>query len=88
VWSLGNGVFGTRGRFDGDQGHGLVVRLVVRSGRLMRVESVPIRIDNCRIDYQSRPCSAAEADRVLRALDATAQGGLGIEAGVGILDVP
>lgn len=88
LWSLGNGVFGTRGRFDRDKGYGLVVRLVVGGGRLLRVEVVPIQVDNRQVSYQPRPCPTEDAAGALQVLTVGTGDHFRVEDGVGILDVP
>ena len=87
LWSLGNGVFGTRGRFGRGQGRGLVARLVVGGGRVLRVEAVPIRIDNRQVKYQPYPCTADDAEGVLQALAEETAELFSVEDGVGVLQV-
>ncbi len=69
AWGLGNAAFGTRGRFGEEPGYGLVARLVVAGGAIVRLELVPIRVNNRRVDYRVEPCPLQEADEVLRSLN-------------------
>lgn len=86
IWSLGNGVFQTRGAFGGKRhGHGLVARLVFADGALVRAELVPIRVNNRLVGFRPEPCPRDEADEVLARL--AVGPGIRIERGVATLDL-
>lgn len=68
VFSLGNWIFGTPGRFTGDYpGYGLVVRAVLDADALA-LEVRCMVTDNEIIIYQPRPCSQTQAERVVGGL--------------------
>lgn len=68
LWSLGNAAFGTRGSFGDEHGHGLLARLVVAGGELLRFELLPIRVNNRKVDFRAEPCPLEEAQQVLEGL--------------------
>jgi poly-gamma-glutamate capsule biosynthesis protein CapA/YwtB (metallophosphatase superfamily) len=69
VYSLGNFVFGTRGRFTEEApGYGLVVRSTFDARGLARLDVTCIKTDNRQIAHRPRPCGRAEARRVLSEL--------------------
>ncbi len=69
LYSLGNFVFGTEGRFTPEfPGHGLVARTFVGPTGIERIELACIVTDNDLVHYQPRPCAAAEAERVMAGL--------------------
>ena len=70
LWSLGNAAFGTRGSFGDEHGHGLVARLVIAAGELLRFEVLPIRVNNRKVDFRAEPCPVEEAEQVLEGLSA------------------
>ena len=71
VYSLGNWVFGTPGRFQTEQqGHGLVVSTTLSPGRIdLAVRCIVT--DNQRVAYQPRPCGPATTATVLTTVDPT-----------------
>lgn len=90
IWGLGNFLFGSPGRFGHDKmqpGYGLLARMVVAEGAIRRFELVPIMLNNRLLDYQPRPCTRGEAERVL--LDLARAEGYTIRfvSGVGVMDV-
>lgn len=69
LYSLGNFVFGTEGRFTAEfPGYGLVARTFFGSPGVERIELTCIVTDNDLVRYQPRPCDAAEAERVMDGL--------------------
>jgi poly-gamma-glutamate capsule biosynthesis protein CapA/YwtB (metallophosphatase superfamily) len=69
VYSLGNFVFNTPGRFTTARpGYGLVVRSEFDDGGLAALELRCIVTDNEIVTYQPRPCSSNEAIEVLQGL--------------------
>lgn len=73
VYSLGNFVFGTPGRFGTKKcrpGYGLVAAYVVRDLRVSRVELDVIAVDNSRVDFRPMPVDAEEAGTALNHLTA------------------
>lgn len=82
VYSLGNWVFGTPGRFTPDApGHGLMATTAFGPDGIEELRLHCIRTDNDEVGFQPRPCMAVQADNVLRALHAD----IAIEDGVGVL---
>lgn len=68
VFSLGNWIFGTPGRFTGEfPGYGLVVRAVLDAND-MALEVQCVVTDNELVIYQPRPCTRTQADRVVGGL--------------------
>ena len=66
MYSLGNFVFGTRGRFPDDkQGYGLVSRLVFEGKALKWVLATPIAVNNDLVKFQPRRVPAEEAKQSL-----------------------
>ncbi len=88
LWSLGNAMFGTGGRFGDGHGHGLLARLVVADGAPARFEIKPIRVNNKRNGWQTKPAPRAEAEEVLRSLAARHGADIRIVDGVGVLPWP
>ncbi len=85
LYSLGNWVFGTPGRFTPDApGYGLMATTAFGPDGLEALRLRCIRTDNDEVGFQPRPCTAAQADNVLRALHAD----IAIEDGVGVLRWP
>ena len=85
VYSLGNWVFGTPGRFTPDApGYGLMAATAFGPDGLEALRLHCIRTDNDDVRFQPRPCSAEQADNVLRALHAD----IAVEDGVGVLRWP
>ncbi|MCY3656360.1 MAG: CapA family protein [Chloroflexi bacterium] len=82
LYSLGNFVFGTPGRFTADApGFGLMATTAFGPDGLEELRLHCIRTDNDEVGFQPRPCSHAEADAVLR----TVHPDIAIEDGVGVL---
>lgn len=65
VFSLGNYVFGTPGRFPDHEGYGLVVTTSFTSREEVDVTVRCIQTDNDVVDFQARPCSHDDASAVL-----------------------
>ena len=85
VYSLGNFVFGTPGRFTADApGFGLMATTAFGPDGIEALLLHCIRTDNAEVGFQPRPCSEAEADAVLRAVHPD----IAIEDGVGVLRWP
>ena len=85
LYSLGNFVFGTPGRFTADApGFGLMATTAFGPDGLEELRLHCIRTDNDEVSFQPRPCSHAEADAVLR----TVHPDIAIEDGVGVLRWP
>ncbi|MDP8932094.1 MAG: CapA family protein [Actinomycetota bacterium] len=70
LYSLGNGVFGTRGRFAkiGCPPYGLVATVEVEGAGVAAVELRVIEVDNRRLAYRPLPASSPDAHRCLRGL--------------------
>lgn len=91
IWSLGNLVFGSPGRFGPDkygEGYGLLCRMVIRGGVIDRFELVAMQINNRLNGYQPEPLTRAEARRVMR--DFARREGSPVrftETGVAVFDV-
>lgn len=70
IYSLGNFVFGTRGRFrqNAAGGYGLVVRLIFENKTLSWLLATPIAVDNRTVNFQPRRLDADEAQRALEPL--------------------
>ncbi len=70
LYSLGNGVFGTRGRFAerGCAPYGLVATVEVQRAGVAAVELRVIEVDNRRLAYRPVPASGPDAHRCLRVL--------------------
>ncbi|MYE32975.1 MAG: CapA family protein [Chloroflexi bacterium] len=85
LYSLGNFVFGTPGRFTDDApGFGLMATTAFGPDGLEELRLLCIRTDNDQVGFQPRPCSHAEADVVLRGVHPD----VAIEDGVGVLRWP
>lgn len=85
VYSLGNWVFGTPGRFTPSApGYGLMATTAFGPDGLEVLRLHCIRTDNDEVGFQPRPCTPGQADNVLRALHA----GIAVEDGVGVLRWP
>ncbi|MDE2696445.1 MAG: CapA family protein [Chloroflexota bacterium] len=85
LYSLGNFVFGTPGRFTADApGFGLMATTAFGPDGLEELRLHCIRTDNDEVAFQPRPCSPAEADAALRAVHAD----IVVEDGVGMLRRP
>lgn len=75
LYSLGNFVFGTPGRFrDRFPGYGLIATVEVSSQQLSAIELRCILTDNDRVQFQPRPCPEAEAASVFDAALADVEG--------------
>ncbi len=88
LWSLGNAMFGTGGRFGDEHGHGLLARLVIAQGAPVRFEIKPIRVNNQRNGWRTKLAPRAEAEEVLRSLAARHGAHIEIVDGVGVLAWP
>lgn len=85
VYSLGNFVFGTPGRFTADApGVGLMATTTFGPGGIEELRLHCIRTDNAEVGFQPRPCTLAQADAALR----TVHPDIAIEDGVGVLRWP
>ena len=85
VYSLGNWVFGTPGRFTpGAPGYGLMATTAFGPDGVEALRLHCIRTDNGEVGFQPRPCTTGQADKVLRALHAD----IAVEDGVGVLGWP
>ena len=85
LYSLGNFVFGTSGRFtERFPGYGLVATVRLEGGSIGAVEPRCILTDNERIAFQPRPCPETEAVTVLASLHPS----LELSAGVARLELP
>ena len=85
VYSLGNWVFGTPGRFTGDApGVGLMATTAFGPDGIEALRLHCIRTNNAEVGFQPRPCTPAQADEVLR----TVHPDIAIEDGVGVLRWP
>ncbi|HWO93766.1 MAG TPA: CapA family protein [Dehalococcoidia bacterium] len=70
LYSLGNFVFGTPGRFGPSApGYGLVARVVLDGDGIDRVELTGIVTDNDIVAFRPRPCDPASSDAILESLD-------------------
>jgi poly-gamma-glutamate synthesis protein (capsule biosynthesis protein) len=66
AYSIGNGVFGTPGRFTTEHpGYGLLLTVEVSRSGPVRLRADCIATDNRRVEFQPRPCAAAEAALLL-----------------------
>jgi len=66
VYSIGNLVFGTPGRFSEQApGHGVVLRTEFGASGVQAIEAQCILTDNTEVKFQPRPCGAEAASRVL-----------------------
>ena len=70
LWSLGNFVFNTPGRFKhkGTTGEAIVATAVLGPGGFERLELGCIQADNQVTKYRTRPCDDAERGRLLELL--------------------
>ena len=85
VYSLGNFVFGTAGRFATDApGVGLMATTAFGTDGLEALRLHCIRTDNDEVGFQPRPCTTSQADEVLRAVHPD----IVVEDGVGTLRWP
>ncbi len=64
VYSLGNFVFGTPGRFEPGEGYGLIARTSLSDDDAIDLRLVCIVTDNDQVGFQPEPCTAAEAEAV------------------------
>lgn len=87
LYGLGNAAFGSRGRFEGDDGLGLVARVVVAGGAVRRIELIAITTDNHRVRYQPRPVDEATASALLERLAAEGGAPLEVVDGFGVLQL-
>lgn len=82
IYSLGNFVFGTDGRFArfGVPGYGLSTELELGPGQTPQVAVRCLATDNRALNFQPRPCTDAEAQAFLPTLSPalTVQGNLGV----------
>ena len=85
VYSLGNFVFGTPGRFTADApGAGLMATTAFGPDGIEALRLRCIHTNNAEVGFQPRPCAPAQADEVLR----TVHPDIVIEDGVGVLRWP
>lgn len=84
LYSLGNFVFGTPGRFDeGDLGYGLVVTTVLTTDGLVGLSVNCIVTDNRFVDFRPQLCAPEEAEALLERLGFHDAGVLWAEASPG-----
>jgi poly-gamma-glutamate capsule biosynthesis protein CapA/YwtB (metallophosphatase superfamily) len=84
VYSIGNYVFTTPGRFtDSAPGYGLILTTEFRSGSRLMLRMQCIQTDNSVVLFQPRPCDATQARALLGALHPK----LVLKGDVGQLDV-
>jgi len=84
AWSLGNAAFGTGGRFQRGQGHGLLLRMILADGAVVRLEFMGIHVDNRKNGFQPRPLEESRSVELLRSL-ADQETGWRFEGAVGSL---
>jgi len=66
AFSIGNYVFGTPGRFNGEaQGFGLVLTTAWRDGEDLSIRVRCIQTDNDLVEFQPRACDSKQAESVL-----------------------
>ncbi len=83
VYSLGNFVFGSKGRFDRDYpGYGLIAVSVLGPDGFESLRLRCILTDNYLVQYQPRPCNPAQSEAVLSSLHP----GVEVQEGVGVFD--
>jgi len=87
AWSLGNAAFGTDGRFKRGQGHGLLLRMVLSRGAIVRLDFMGIHVDNKKNGFQPRPLEDLKSVELLRALSATQELGWSFQGAVGSLPI-
>ncbi len=69
LYSLGNLVFGTPGRFETDaQGYGLIARTTLTPDDRIAIKLACIATDNENVKFQPEPCTAAETRRLFSEL--------------------
>jgi hypothetical protein len=83
IYSVGNFVFGTDGRFAqfGAPGYGLSTELELGPTRAPRVAVRCLATDNRALDFRARPCTDTEARTFLPTLNPT----LGVSGNLGVL---
>jgi poly-gamma-glutamate capsule biosynthesis protein CapA/YwtB (metallophosphatase superfamily) len=70
VYSLGNYVFTTPGRFtDAAPGFGLIVTTEFRAGDRLTIRMRCIQTDNAVVSYQPRPCDPSQTRALLGSLN-------------------
>jgi poly-gamma-glutamate capsule biosynthesis protein CapA/YwtB (metallophosphatase superfamily) len=85
IYSLGNFVFGTPGRFSEEfPGYGLVARTFLGPAGFERIELTCILTDNDEVVFQPRPCPEERARGVIEGLG----GEVEWREGVGVLELP
>jgi poly-gamma-glutamate capsule biosynthesis protein CapA/YwtB (metallophosphatase superfamily) len=63
LYSLGNGAFGTRGRFGSEHpAYGLVALVDVRAGGVSRLDLRLVEVDNTVVGYRPRPAAGPAAE--------------------------
>ena len=90
LYSLGNFVFGTHGRFAKKDvpGYGLVAAYVIRNMRVSRVELDVIAVDNNRVKYQPIQVEEEEAHLALNTLMPPFNTALRWDGARAVLDLP
>jgi poly-gamma-glutamate capsule biosynthesis protein CapA/YwtB (metallophosphatase superfamily) len=81
IYSLGNFVFNTAGRFtDAGPGYGAMVTTVLGPRGFRECGLVPIHVDNSMVQYQPRPCDPEVARQVLASMspDIEMEGAVGV----------
>jgi poly-gamma-glutamate capsule biosynthesis protein CapA/YwtB (metallophosphatase superfamily) len=73
LYSLGNGPFGTPGRFhSGRPPYGFVALVDVRAHRVLEIDVQPILVDNAIVNYQPRPAHIADTVELLDSISGRA----------------
>ncbi len=82
AWNLGNGLFGTEGRFKKGQGQSLLTRMVFEGGSIRRLEFLGLFVDNKKNGYRPTALDAQQSQSFIRSLapslDWSFQGGVGV----------
>ena len=85
IYSLGNFVFGSPGRYTKRfPGYSLVARTYLGADGLRAIELSCIVTDNDRVNYQPRPCTGAQAETLMRSLGPHVT----VRAGKGLVEWP
>lgn len=88
LYGIGNYAFGTPGRESFR--HGLLARLVVRGARLLRVELVPLLVQNRLVEFRPERLGSREAAAMLAELDRRSRphgARIAVRRGLGVLEL-